>query len=234
MNAPDITTRKGGNQMNKNIISLTVLLLVFAVLISACGSSADVPETTGSEIIQPNVCRPLFTISSYDEYLEFLESTDLPDDFVTYDSIAHWGSFRSFVFLSWYDWEGLYPYSTYVYNIIDCNGVNLMIRICHNSDNDSLSAENIITTVNPADMRRLSTDDTGVYDISGIKYRYFYGDLTVIKWNENGVTYSVGITSALCDHPDDFSSRLGQLLNIEGKTGEDLWSLLTGTDTVTE
>lgn len=220
--------------MNKNIISLTVLLLVFAVLISACGSSADAPETTGSEIIQPNVERPLFTISSYDEYLEFLESTDLPDDFVTYDSIAHWGSFNFFVFLSWYDWEGLYPYSTYVYNIIDCNGVTLCVEISHNTDNDSQNPENIITTVNPADMRRLSTDDTGIYEISGIKYDYFLGDLFAILWRENGVNYSVGLATLLRDHPDDFSSRLGQLLNIEGKTGEDLWSLLTGTDTVTE
>lgn len=160
-------------------------------------------------------------IKDYDEYLSFIQNIDdaeIAKIFVCYDTISHFGAF------SYFHWYGD---GTYSYTLEDSAGYYMSLNI--HSHNVSFGTSFSEAEVNPADMRSIDTLG-GCYVIDGIRYSYYgysqQAKLMSIQWKDNKHAYS--LASVHFDkHPLD-DSVLGQLLNIEDKTAEELWALING------
>lgn len=197
----------------------------FITLILACGLLAGCMAHKTTDAASDNHRKPAPGISlhNYNEYLEFIENTELPQDFLYYESIRHFGTFE-FLYCELGCSDRLY----YDYRMTDDAGFTASYIINDTNDID-LSNTTILsdTEVNLSDMRRIENDDGPcTYIAYGIHYRYSFGCLMSIQWYRNGV-YCVLQCSPqyISDHPLD-STAIGQLLNIEGKSESELLSLI--------
>ena len=200
----------------KQSYKITVLLLMIvcvAMMTCACESNSEsnVPYTNQTESLI--VDRPLFTIEDYEEYLSFLELTDLPADFVTFDSLQIFGSFENFV-----DLTDLLnsdePYNCYSYSVIDENGYRYSIDV---SREERLVTSDVLNRddINLSDMRILSSKQRGVYTINGFTYRYVNGRLSSIRWYSQGMHYALFISAKdFEDYPIESSTPFAKLVNI--------------------
>lgn len=200
------------------------LMIVCAVLmISACAQSPQ-SNVTGSSQTESSQTESLladeylFTIDDYDEYLSFLDSTDLPADFVTADLLEIFGPFAIFVDVSdWRDISG--PYNYYNYCMIDEDGYRYSFDISRKeqlmpTDTDVLSQDD----VNLSDMRSLPSKTRGAYTINGFTYRYAYGCLISIQWNRQGMYYALVLGNDLKDYPIDSSTPFARLVRIDNES----------------
>lgn len=194
--------------MKHNMIA--TICIVLCMLFVGCTNTA--PTTTADHF----ACYDdMIDAQDHSEYQTLIANMELPAGFVHYEEISHFGSFRYFVTPKSQAWH-----SYMVTGNSECNvGITIHIGI-----NELAAANNVITDVNLADMRLVGRNDLCMYSISGIHYVYNKGVLIYIAWFGDGVTYSL---SNVHMHPVD-SSVVGQLLNIEGKTGEDLLALING------
>ena len=161
---------------------------------------------------------PLTTIASYNEYLSFINSKNLPKNFVDFEKIAQFGEFKSIVFLS----EARYGnYSSYMYNITDSIGENFVIYINHKTD--ELSTEDtssIITNINTNDMRTTVDSKSGTFAQSDLRYNYVQGKLLTVSWRVNDVNYTImGNTNnnslSLSEYPANSNTMVGKLLSVK-------------------
>lgn len=231
----NITTVKGVMTMKLNkLLSLLLATILCSACILGCEQIEPAPdavnETTASDgtdgsytpnkvhtsgetdtsdkLENPDVDIPLLTIVSYSDYASFLESTDLPDEFVDYDSISLLGEFDRFICLS----DARYDdYSSYLYVLNDENYEGLGLYIDHEIE----PFENSNVDVNSEDMRRIDASESGTYLLSGLEYTYVSGLLLSVSWQIDGVTYTLAGNSMLYDYPLDIATQVGKLLNVD-------------------
>ena len=81
--------------------------------------------------------------------------------------------------------------------------------------NPNLTQTSIITSVNEADLRTLSSESHGTYTKNGLRYSYIAGELLSITWTVDDVTIVISGNSALYDYPYVSSTLVGKLLNTQ-------------------
>ncbi|MBE6668328.1 MAG: hypothetical protein E7607_08490 [Ruminococcaceae bacterium] len=152
----------------------------------------------------------LLTIESEAEYTDFLNSNEMPADFVSYDKIEAIGTFYGLVFLS-----DAYrnDYSSYMYSLIDSNGVEITLYVDH--CDETLSTSSSILGVNEMDMRLLSDESSGAYVSDNIEYRYVSGKLLSISWKAQNINYTLCGSMLLSGYPLTESTFVGKLLNTD-------------------
>ena len=170
------------------------------------------------EIVKPNIEYPLLGLSSKEEYTEFLNSVELPDDFVSYDKIDAIGDFDVLIFLS-----PAYTnnYSSYMYRFVDSEGFAIILYVDHRDQ--VLSTESSVSNVNKTNMRLLpdTSKNVCVYVSNNMKYTYISGKLQSISWKTQNITYTLcasgtpGTKMMLSDYPLTTSTFVGKMLNTE-------------------
>ena len=191
----------------------TVLILIVCVILMTCACAhnpqSDVTDPSQAESLL--VDRSGLAIYNYGEYLSFLESTDLPNDFVEFDSLNCFGSFRGFVGPSILS-------DHYMYTFIDANGYDYAIYVRREANyipKKDINKEDI----NLADMRTLSSKESGIYTMNGFKYNYVNGQLISIRWHHEGMYYSLSIYSSdFVDYPIDTLTPFAKLVNIRDES----------------
>lgn len=165
------------------------------------------------EIIKPQEGEhPLLTFESENEYAEFLDLNEMPDDFVTYDKIKTIGTFECLVFLSDAYAE---DYSSYMYSLVDSEGFGITLYVDHSEG--VLSNLDSVSNLHGTDMRMLSDTRSGVFTSDGLKYQYVSGELLSISWETLNVNYTLCASGApmLSTYPLTKSTFVGKMLDTE-------------------
>lgn len=153
---------------------------------------------------------PLLTISSKEEYVDFLNSNQLPADFVSYDKISAIGNFKGLVILS-----DAYSnnYSSYMYNLVDSSGFEFVVYIDHEERESYLT--DFVSNVNKTDMRVLSDDSKGFYVHDDITYTYISGKISSIVWRKQNIIYTLHGDATFFNYPLTDSTFIGKMLNTD-------------------
>lgn len=169
-------------------------------------------ETSESlKIETPDIERPLLSLWTENEYTEFLDSTDLPDDFVSYAKIESIGDFSALVFLS-DAYRG--DYSSYMYSLVDSEGFEMSLYVDHGERN--LITQSPISNVNKTNMREQLDTSKGVYVFDNIKYSYLTEGLLSISWQDQDITYCLSSVNQLFSkYPLTEATFVGKMLNTE-------------------
>ena len=180
-------------------------------------SSANLSEPSINAITNEGE-RPTLCIEKYDEYLKLVQSQVLPDAFVKYEVISGFGEFSSLVILS--DFRNG-KYSTYMYSLVDQTDTMLHIYIEH--EKEKVNSSKIIseTVVNKKDLRVISSNDTGKFEIEGITYTYVSGELLTVSWKDGNITYTISYDTKnedITQKPINDTTMFEKLLNIETAT----------------
>lgn len=180
---------------------LVFLMCFFSVGCNRGSSDSDDTLLQNGEI-------PLATFEKYGDYKKFLEDADLPENFVAYDDIAHFGEFESFVCLSDAR-EG--DYSQSFYNLKDDSGQSLGLYV-YTKPRETENAD-IIDNVDSDDLRHISGGASGVYTLFDVDYRYVSGELLSMTWVKNGVEYVLIGDSMLSDYPQNANTVVSKMLD---------------------
>ena len=156
---------------------------------------------------------PLLTLETYDEYLNFIGSAELPAEFVLYEDISHLGEFRSFVCLSE---VRVNDFSSCMYTLIDESQSQFMLYVDIGSQ-ETVPPVSTVTAVNKSNMRSLvNSTDSGSFIMSGMEYKYVGGKLLSIAWFKDNVRYTLSGDSMLGDYPENATTTVvAKLMNIE-------------------
>ena len=170
------------------------------------------PSSTSTQqnefVEQPEGDRPSLYIGSENDYVAFLNSTELPSDFVSYDEIDAIGAFSCFIFLS--D-AYIKDYSEYMYVLIDSEGIEITLYVDHEKN---VWPPKGPVLPNGTNMRLLSNTDSGAYDFNGLVYEYLSGKLLSISWEIGDIYYTLYVdTPMLSDYPLTESTFVGRMLN---------------------
>lgn len=193
--------------MKSKAIFVSIIIFVLSALV-ACNivkdevvfpeddiSSDDCKMTTSTQdqLATPNIDIEVLTMSSYDEYLNFTNSTELPDNFVYFDYINQFGDFRSLVILT-HPEHG--DYSRYMYFFED-DKYHIGLMIDHNEDIEDVVAEcedygfAFTSDVNRYDMRTIKADKKQMFLEENILYTYIGNTLSSIQWQSGEILYTV-------------------------------------------
>ena len=163
---------------------------------------------------------------TYDEYEEFLKSTDLPDDFVFYSDLSHFGE------LGWFSHPRFLDFDAYHYFIIDKKGYDFFIDVKRKYEIPEYIDKYPLldaSQINPSDMRTLPSGDNGRYVIANITYWYQSGRLTAIRWHQNGMHFELGLSeSRFAEYPLDANTTIAKLLRIKNRSAAELSAILQG------
>lgn len=188
-------------------LSLLVTVALMCIAFIGCGADSLLPDNT--DVTLPgNIDVPLTTFENYKDYKNFLRTSELPDDFVIYDDIAHFGEFEGFVVLSDVQND---DYSQVIYNLKDSAGQSLGLYIfttAREHENDT-----VIDKVDSDDLRRISSGAGGVYTLLGVDYRYVSGELLSMTWVKNGVEHVLMGDSMLSDYPQNANTVISKMLD---------------------
>lgn len=212
--------------MMRTSYKMVALFLVCIFLIGCTPAAPGTVDENPREAPQGKVC------NSYDSYLKYVQEAPLPQDFVYYDSIRHFGNFDGF----YGDLElhpayvelGYTKNAYYYYFMDDSAGFKTMFTAQEGKPINPYNAVVLTDSdITPSDMRYVETEhDLCVYIIHGIHYFYGIGELMHIQWLENDTLYSISQADGyLCEHPLD-DTGVGQLLNIKGKSETELRTLI--------
>ena len=166
------------------------------------------------ETDKPNIELPDVSFYSKEAYTEFLNSVELPDDFVSHDKIDAIGDFDALIFLS-----AAYQndYSWYMYGLVDSEGFEITLYVDHRDE--VLSTKNSVSNVNKTNMRLLpdTSKNVCVYVSNNMEYTYISGKLQSISWKTQNITYTLCAsgTPMLSDYPLTESTFVGKMLNTE-------------------
>ena len=169
--------------MKKSAIILLILILLTTASCAQNNSTDTLTTTTDREdqqssIQSPMVEVPLVTIESYEEYCNFIENTQLPNDFIYYSQVEVFGEFDIYI---GYQQDG---YSHGLYQLIDENGFEISIYVDSRRSewktSDSLSLKSFSSST-ASDLR--SVGDSADYMIGdNLIYSYVQGNLHSIIW----------------------------------------------------
>ena len=213
----------------KKTLLIIVATIVLAVLLTGCQKQSlpivndsstndktiNTQGTTAQET-EINSCIGLFSIYSYSDDTKFINTTELPEHFVTYEEISEFGEFKGFVRLC-HEYQN---YSKLFYTFIDENGTEYSMYISY----IPLAEESTVTTekalisadkIHSSDMRTASVTEAGRYLHNGIEYYYYpSGLLGNIKWRCGDIEYT--LHGGLQDYPiNEKTTAIGKLLNLE-------------------
>lgn len=171
---------------------------------------------------------PLLTIESYDEYRSFLKETKLPEDFVTYSDLSHFGEFDVFVRLC----SPLDDYSSYMYGFIDACDYKSVISVDRVYETPAYIGKYPLLDagqLNLSDMRTLPSGENGRYVIGNITYWYISGKLSSIRWHQDGMYFQLSVSDPrFAEYPLDTNTTIAKLLNIQNKSADELTVILQG------
>lgn len=156
-----------------------------------------------------------FHLSTYEEYLDYIENTELPEGFVYYDDIKEIGDFESLAAP-----QGINPNSD--------DSIGYMFNLLYKGKRISLSVVNVLDIeleelydkddiqVDLSDMRYPISGKTGIVIHNDIRYIYLEGELYLIRWYENGWSYTINtLYRDVTDFPDNDGSALANLIYLE-------------------
>ena len=200
----------------KKLIICMILLSAMLLAITGCGNGKKI-QGVGSagdanSAISGSGEIPTPTFGTYESYLKFIKTADVPDNFVTYEMISDFGEFKCFICAP------SYGYDEYKYGIIDKeSGVDLLMYIDHRQEITIpekavvISSSDVIAT----DMRKLPNQEEGVKSFvqSGVCYTYLHGKLLSVAWVDNEIRYTISGDLDICSL--DSSSALSKLLKLE-------------------
>ncbi len=192
---------------------LTLMLCLSCCILTACNTVSQQPQDTRDTsdtdnlenntpiennhavYDQPMGELPLLTLSSFEDYSKFIRSTELPDNFIYYDTLSDLGVFEGFVCMT----DARYgDYSHCLYSVIDSSGYGLDIYIDNRKSLPYAPTEaTVITEINAEDMRLSPKISKGKYTKDGIQYNYINNKLLSISWNINQTEIT------LCSFNDD-------------------------------
>ena len=153
---------------------------------------------------------PLITIESYDEYLVYLATADLPATFVPYETISALGEFDHFVCLS----NGrIGDYSHYMYTLVDETGMELILYVEYNRNGPELTPLPIIDDIDPDNMRKPLSSQRGRYLYEGIEYKYISTGLLSITWEDQGHIFTL-FADDLGSYPDRTDTLAGKMMDL--------------------
>lgn len=197
-----------------------IIILSFSVFSIPCyAESADTLPLPFTDI--PPLCGLPYneSISSYADYIDFVNNESIRSDFIKHDDIKKLGEF-GYISINSVEMD-----QRYIYGLIDDIGYKISVDIHHTNpatnESEFLESENTFNKKDLTDMRVLSTEEydqanmlypTFVY--KGIKYTYYprtitdengseyqTGALECIAWNHNNVQYEIE-TEDLWNYPD--------------------------------
>lgn len=168
------------------------------------------PNTPGSNDVLAGE-RPLLTLDTYDEYLDFIGSAELPAEFVEYEDISYLGEFQSFICLSE---ARVNDFSSCMYTLFDESQSEFLLYVDIGSQ-EAIPSESTVTAVNGNNMRSLvNSTDSGSFVVSGMEYKYLGGKLHTISWFKDNVRYT--LFNSLGDYPENTTTTaVAKLLNLE-------------------
>ena len=204
---------------------LIIVLLCLSLVVCACSNSNNIGsgpidqnnqitnnEQNGDIEASQGGDRPMLSIESVGEYTDFIKSTKLPENFVTYEKINQLGDFK-FKFLVFLEEVHAIEYKSYLYTLVDSSGYEICLYI-DNLETVETDDINISTdTVNAADMRTIAEKTSGTFTTDGISYKYVAGELLSISWIDQGIRYKLCGDPMLSDYPATQSTFVGKLLN---------------------
>ena len=153
---------------------------------------------------------PLITIESYDEYLVYLATADLPATFVPYETISALGEFDHFVCLS----NGrIGDYSHYMYTLVDETGMELILYVEYHRNGPELTPLPIIDDIDPGNMRKTLSSQRGRYLYEGIEYKYISTGLLSITWEDQGHIFTL-FADDLGSYPDRTDTLAGKMMDL--------------------
>ena len=196
--------------MKKTI--LCIWMIVLALCLLACQAQDPAPpiddpvdETSGDV--------PLVTMSDKAAYADFVATTDLPAEFVTYEQLSALGSFSGLVILS----DGRYgDFSEYMYKFVDENGFKTILYVEHIDQQFVQDQQATAITYLPADkttsdLRGHSSLESGRVVLDLGEYKYVQGKLLSIEIPLGNIVFTV-YGEKLYEYPTDgdqtFVSRL--------------------------
>ena len=178
-------------------------------------TDTDPGDLIPDEIVKPNIQYQDVSFYSKEAYTEFLNSAELPDNFVSHDKIDDIGDFDALVFLS--EAYHLRDYSWYMYTLVDSEGFEITLYVDHRDR--VLSTKTPVSNVNKTDMRLLpdASENVCVYVSNNMEYTYISGKLHSISWETQNITYILCAsgTPMLSDYPLTDSTFVGKMLNTE-------------------
>jgi hypothetical protein len=168
------------------------------------------PHPVDPPVEDPIGEHPLITIESYDEYLVYLATADLPATFVPYETISALGEFDHFVCLS----NGrIGDYSHYMYTLVDETGMELILYVEYNRNGPELTPLPIIDDIDPDNMRKPLSSQRGRYLYEGIEYKYISTGLLSITWEDQGHIFTL-FADDLGSYPDRTDTLAGKMMDL--------------------
>ena len=173
--------------------SISLLLLIAALLLTACSASQPqettpdtIPESTANEHINIIPYRTFQSKYKF-EYDEFVENTELPKNFVTYEDLQGFGDFDMCVI-------NFDDYSDYYYVIKDANGIYFVIYIKPGFRPEMSTRQQIFSLQGMTSMLQLATPvgETAEYVRGELTYIYHMsGTLSGIRWIHNDIHFEL-------------------------------------------
>ena len=154
---------------------------------------------------------PAHTIESYEDYCAYLQTADLPAEFVPYETISPLGEFHHIVFLS--GGHLLSDYSHYMYTLVDASGTELILYVEYHRNGPELTPLPIIDDINPQDMRHPIVSQRGRYLHEGLEYTYISTGLLSITWEDQGRIFTL-YADDLSSYPDRTDTLAGKLMDL--------------------
>ena len=182
--------------MKKLIAIFLILLLILSF--AACATPDDASKDNQSgDTDNPNGVNTgdpsgqgddvISTLSSYEEYLKYIQSHRIPTYFVQYEDLAEFGDFDCLMF-----WEDLdhvqYQYYEYGFCEGDDGLPSLSVTISHAERKEA--ERTVLSSKTSADMRTCDLNVSANYYIGDIEYGYILGNLHWITWNSGGITFT--------------------------------------------
>lgn len=209
-----------------------LVLVSFCILFTACAvpkkqseMNADSIQTNEdtSEIQETNVPpnntndanegsgeARFLSIQSYEEYLDFIASDEIPNDFITYEMISYMGEFESLTIRSYYY---LSDFSAYHYNLVDDLGVEFSIDVRTDKAPEDIVTKNYLMQP-PQDIRNIESTQVSYFSHNGMEFLYLQGRLTYIYWYHGQIKITFSGRSSLSTYPTTQGSTfLSNLLN---------------------
>ena len=186
---------------------IVICALLLCLILTACGQITPQEQlngvlntTTGVTTISTTEPKtdlnineggelPLFACYSWDEYIKFVSTTTLPDDFVLYEELRQIGNFQSLILLS-YLYYG--DFSSYLYGFEDEEGK--MNRSLLDVGGEILSVSQFTLYGDTARGRRPSFTSAAKPGFAEPMYEKFNEAL-----RERGVTVETGVFGAMMD-----------------------------------
>ena len=163
--------------------------------------------------LAPSISYDTVAFGDYSAYKEFIDSTELPSNFVYYEDVDFLGEFLSLVFLTFAQYG---DYSEVMYSFTDSTNILFTLYVEEKTFTYSeLVTSTKIDAVNATDMREISSEEHGIYTHEGIEYLYKYGKILSIRWKSGGRAFTLSSIDEFVECEDISKSNIAAVFNLE-------------------